>query len=108
MQMTERQLNSAKCCSRWRRRVRQYLREHPLCVMCEAEGITHEATVVDHVVPHRGDYHRYWFGAVQGLCDTHHNSHKKQLEKRGFVRDIGPSGWPLDPNHEVYRAERKA
>ena len=73
--------------------------------MCEAEGITHEATVVDHVVPHRGDYQLYWFGAVQGLCDLHHNSHKKQLERHGFVRDIGADGWPLDPGHAVYRAE---
>ena len=32
-----------------------YLARHPLCVPCEAAGRLEPATVVDHVVPHRGD-----------------------------------------------------
>jgi hypothetical protein len=28
---------------------------HPLCRMCEAEGKITVATIVDHVIPHKGD-----------------------------------------------------
>lgn len=36
---------------------KQFLRqqENALCVMCEVEGTTKQAEVVDHIVPHKGD-----------------------------------------------------
>ena len=37
-----------------------YLERHPLCVACRAEGRLEPATVVDHVVPHRGDLVLFW------------------------------------------------
>ena len=40
---------------RWRRARAAFLAEHPLCTSCRAEGRIVPATVVDHVVPHRGD-----------------------------------------------------
>lgn len=60
--------------SRWRKARRLFLQQHPLCVHCEAEGIIKPATVVDHIVPHRGDKALFW--AVdnwQALCERHHN-----------------------------------
>ena len=37
--------------SRWRRLRAAYLRHHPLCVMCERDGVTTAASLVDHIVP---------------------------------------------------------
>jgi 5-methylcytosine-specific restriction protein A len=39
----------------WRRYARQYLKEHPLCVMCLATGRSAMARVVDHIIPHKGN-----------------------------------------------------
>ena len=42
---------------RWQRLSKQFLRqpENALCVMCEAEGQTRQAELVDHVIPHKGN-----------------------------------------------------
>jgi 5-methylcytosine-specific restriction protein A len=45
---------------RWRRARAAYLARHPLCGSCSAEGRLQPATVVDHVVPHRGDPGLFW------------------------------------------------
>jgi 5-methylcytosine-specific restriction protein A len=39
----------------WRKYRRAYLAEHPLCRRCEQEGQLTAASIVDHIVPHRGD-----------------------------------------------------
>jgi 5-methylcytosine-specific restriction protein A len=46
--------------ARWRRARLAYLREHPLCIACEREGRITPATIVDHIIPHRGDYELFW------------------------------------------------
>lgn len=48
--------------SRWRKAREAYLRAHPLCMcdQCAALGRVLPATVVDHVVPHRGDQRLFW------------------------------------------------
>lgn len=58
--------------------------------------------VVDHVIPHRGDYKLFWFGELQSLCLNCHNNSKKQIESKGYVGDIGADGWPIDRKHPVY------
>jgi 5-methylcytosine-specific restriction enzyme A len=45
---------------RWRRARAAFLAQHPLCAACEARGHVVSATVVDHVVPHRGDQVLFW------------------------------------------------
>ena len=68
---------------RWQRAREAYLREHPLCVMCQAEGRVTAATVVDHVVPHRGDERLFWDrGNWQGLCARCHSGTKQRMEAR--------------------------
>jgi 5-methylcytosine-specific restriction protein A len=89
--------------ARWKKRRRAQLREHPLCVMCEAIGRITSATVADHATPHRGDPQLFWFGPLVSLCATHHSGTKQQQETRGYATDIGADGWPIDPNHAVYR-----
>ena len=55
--------------SRWRAARERYLAEHPLCVACLAMGRPRVATVVDHVVPHKGDDRLFWDEANwQALC----------------------------------------
>ena len=58
----------------WRYARERYLAEHPLCVDCEAKGRIEAATVVDHIVPHRGNQVLFWdVENWQALCVTHHN-----------------------------------
>lgn len=45
---------------RWRKARKDYLMRHPLCEPCEAKGVQHAATVIDHIVPHRGDPVLFW------------------------------------------------
>jgi 5-methylcytosine-specific restriction protein A len=46
--------------SKWRRARLAFLAQHPLCLTCQARGRVVPATVVDHVVPHRGDQRLFW------------------------------------------------
>lgn len=70
--------------ARWRKARAAYLRAYPLCVECEASGKLERATVVDHVIPHRGDAALFWNRANwQSLCATHHNR-KTAAEDGGF------------------------
>lgn len=61
--------------TRWRKARATYLKRHPLCVLCEAERRITPATVVDHIIPHKGDSALFWdTGNWQSLCKTHHDS----------------------------------
>ena len=68
---------------KWQKAREQHLRDHPLCVMCKAQGRVTEATVVDHIVAHRGIQSVFWDrDNWQSLCATHH-SKDKQREEQG-------------------------
>ncbi len=87
--------------SRWRKARNTYLSQHPLCVLCETEGRTTAATVVDHIKPHKGDQTLFWdTDNWQALCGPHHNSHKQSIEKGGQGRyGCDADGRPRDPSH---------
>ena len=58
----------------WQRERRKFLESNPFCVKCYEEGHITMATVVDHIVPHRGDQKLFWDrGNWQPLCEHHHN-----------------------------------
>ena len=60
---------------RWQAASKGWLRHHPLCVYCEAEGRTTEAQCVDHIVSHRGDQGLFWDrGNWQSLCNACHGA----------------------------------
>ncbi len=60
--------------ARWRKARKLFLQQHPLCVLCQAEGKIVAATVVDHIIPHRGDQQLFWdHDNWQSLCERHHN-----------------------------------
>jgi 5-methylcytosine-specific restriction protein A len=66
---------------RWHKSTVLYLDEHPLCKVCELAGRIEPARVVDHVIPHRGDYALFWDeDNWQGLCFKHH-SMKTMVER---------------------------
>ena len=46
--------------TRWEKARKTYLMSHPLCVMCAKDGRTTAATVVDHIIPHKGDQQLFW------------------------------------------------
>ena len=60
--------------SRWQRESKAFLQTHPLCVRCFARGKYVKATVVDHIVPHRGDQKLFWDRSNwQPLCKRCHD-----------------------------------
>ena len=59
---------------RWRKARVLFLRKHPLCVECLREKRLTPATVVDHILPHRGDEQLFWDeGNWQPLCKACHD-----------------------------------
>ena len=84
---------------RWRRRAALQLKLEPLCAICLQNGQVVPATDADHIVPHKGDERAFWFGELQSLCGSCHQSVKQKEEKRGYRSDIGVDGWPTDPRH---------
>lgn len=67
----------------WKKHRDQFLLENPLCVDCRKKGYVMPATVVDHIVPHKGDKDLFWDKTNwQPLCETHHNI-KTASEDRG-------------------------
>lgn len=68
--------------SRWQKARARFLRKHPLCERCREQGRLTKATVVDHVVPHRGDPALFWDESNwQALCKSCHD-HKTMTEDR--------------------------
>ena len=58
----------------WRKASKQFLRSHPLCAECMRQGKYTKATVVDHIVPHRGDRDLFWDrNNWQALCKRCHD-----------------------------------
>ena len=60
--------------SAWRKASKQFLQAHPLCEECQKQGRYVKATVVDHVVPHRGDEKLFWDRSNwRALCKRCHD-----------------------------------
>jgi 5-methylcytosine-specific restriction enzyme A len=57
----------------------QVLADNPWCVRCQQRGILEVATDIDHIVPHDGDWDRFWDrGNLQGLCRGCHTRKTKR------------------------------
>lgn len=83
----------------WRKARAHYLKNNPLCVMCERLGRTRAATVVDHVRPHKGNMVLFWDfrNNVQPLCKQHHDSTKQSHEANPNM-GCDEAGNPRSPN----------
>jgi len=71
---------------KWQKARLEFLREHPLCCMCEAQGVVTVATVVDHSTPHRGDQKLFWRRSNWAALCAHHHSSDKQREENKLGR----------------------
>lgn len=68
--------------SRWQKARKLFLEAHPLCVECLKSGRYVKATVVDHIVPHRGEQKLFWDqNNWQALCKSCHD-HKTMTDDR--------------------------
>lgn len=72
--------------ARWQARRLTFLKKYPLCRHCEGEDQLKGATVVDHIIPHKGDKVLFWDELNwQPLCKRHHDI-KTAAEDGGFGR----------------------
>ena len=83
---------------RWRNLRRQFLTEHPLCVMCQKEGKVTAADELDHIERHRGDPVKFYDESnLQGLCRYHHRTIKLRMERGTKSGGCDEQGHPLEP-----------
>lgn len=69
---------------KWQKAREVYLKQNPLCVTCDKDGEVTAATVVDHIIPHKGDQGLFWdVKNWQPLCKQCHDR-KTVLEDGGF------------------------
>ena len=65
---------SRGCDARWRKARTAFLQRNPLCNECMKRGKITPATVVDHIIPHRGDRKLFWDESNwQPLCKCCHD-----------------------------------
>lgn len=84
--------------SRWTKARASYLAKNPIC---SREGCSEPATVLDHVIPHRGDQDLFWNkGNWVGLCAHHHNS-IKQIEERRISTEYQSRAHPFLPKPRI-------
>lgn len=68
--------------SRWRKARARILKANPLCVECLKDDKLIEATVVDHIIPHRGDKKLFWDeGNWQVLCKSCHDKKTMTVDR---------------------------
>lgn len=59
---------------RWQKYSKARLKKKPLCVECERNGRVTQATLTDHIIPHKGDMKLFWDpNNHQSLCEQCHN-----------------------------------
>lgn len=69
--------------ARWEKYRKWFLALHPVCAKCERA-----ATVVDHIIPHKGNYELFWEPKNhQPLCKRCHDI-KTATEDGGFGRAL--------------------
>lgn len=81
---------------RWEKERKHFLRHNPLCKYCGEQGRVTTATVVDHIIPHKGDHDLFWDADNwQPLCKHCHDSVKQREERRGARIGCDIDGYPV-------------
>lgn len=80
----------------WRDARKAQLAREPLCRYCKDEGFIVQATIVNHVKPHKGDWQLFIAASNhESTCKNHHDSLVQSFERTGTMRPvIGLDGWP--------------
>ncbi len=82
--------------SKWQKARKTYLQSNPLCFFCKENGIIKSATVVDHIIPHKGNQKLFWDKTNwQSLCTHCHNSIKQRIENGNKPVKYGQDGYPV-------------
>ena len=69
---------------RWQVFRKHWLANNPLCEHCCSAGKTQLATVVDHIIDHKGDMELFWReGNHQSLCVSCHNRKTAKTHRAG-------------------------
>ena len=76
--------------SRWKKVRNIYIKAHPLCEECIKENRFIKATVVHHKLPIENGGDKYDLSNLESLCQSHHMSIHKNLEKVNYK-----FWWPL-------------
>ena len=83
----------------WLRRLaRAQITCEPLCRACLARGKIEPATCADHITPHAGNVNAFFLSPLRSLCHACH-ALKTVRETRGYSKQIGLDGLPVDPAH---------
>ena len=70
----------------WQKARAGYLRNHPLCKAHQEQGLLVPSSVVDHIIPHKGDKTLFWDSSNwQPLCKRCHDI-KTATQDGGFGR----------------------
>ncbi len=65
----------------WDKVARHEKNLHPLCLGCSAVGWVAATTVIDHIIPHKGNMVLFWDPLNrQPACTPHHSTVKQVLE----------------------------
>jgi 5-methylcytosine-specific restriction enzyme A len=94
---------------RWKRARLRFLQDHPLCRLCEEQGIIKAACVVDHRLGHqRQDWHGRFFDETQwqALCLNCHAA--KSAEELAAWRRAGEGQIEPPPIKAGEHGERRA
>ena len=92
---------------KWQRERLIFLGKHPLCERCQAIGRTTAATVVNHRIPHKGDWKLFWDRKNwEPSCQPHHDRDIKKEEMTGIRKGVTDKGRPIDPNHPWNRSDQ--
>lgn len=68
---------------RWRQARLAFLDDNPLCVSCQSQGLLTPATVIDHIIPHRGNQARFWdMNNWQALCKSCHDTKTATIDRQ--------------------------
>lgn len=69
--------------SRWQKARLEFFKANPLCINCQGQGELIQATVVDHIKPHRGNQTLFWDQTNwQSLCKKCHDKKTRTQEQR--------------------------
>ena len=110
MSRTTKQVRKHRNTARYKRARQRFLRAHPFCQHCQKEGVTEEATELDHIIPAWRKPERFWDESNwQGLCRAHHER-KSMRERKGSTRatmegrievltESGWQPWPAGQRH---------
>lgn len=78
--------NEAGYTYRWQKQRLLYLKQNPICVICEWNGMITPATEVDHIIPHKKDWQVFWdVDNWESLCKRCHAIKTFTEIKTGYI-----------------------